>query len=318
MLRKNLVSRSCQTEIFVSGDSDEKAYFRLSFEGRSLQFRLPMSSALAVLFSKVPVVGDFVWHGIVLDGSLTPLHYNMLPGEENCSFVQVVVNHRKALTYADEIMANDAVRAVSFRLRLQEEENDALKVEIDELQAQIFSLHRELSSVTELCGKKIEEERIKKDLANDEKTTLQANFRRLEAEFDLLKKRAATREGLMKGTISTLTATPAVSNSATPADWREFVPIKETRSICCVLMDEASNEGTELPPFDVEAPFSIAIALRSLVASQPTTSFPPLEKCMVCLRSRATGNYTVVDLQDQQALLTTLCENDTLYIAKMN
>lgn len=173
-------------------------YFRVVFEGRVLQFKLPITSSLSVLFAKVPVVGDFVWHGIVLDGSLSPSHYNMLPGEQHCVTIHVVLNHRNAMTYADEVMTSDAVRSVSFRLRLKEEENDSLRVELEELQAQIFALHRELNNVVEASAARVDEERRQRDLLAEERTELLATVRRLEAENDLMKRRKQFQQTLSK------------------------------------------------------------------------------------------------------------------------
>lgn len=300
-MRKAVVSRSAQTEVFVADDTTRKCFFRVVFEGRTLQFKLPFTTAFNVLFSRVPVVGDFVWHGIVLDGSLSPAHYNMLCGEENCATLNVVLNTRKSSTVLDDIQASDAVRAVSFRLRLQEEENDALKVEVDELQAQIFSLHRELNNVVELQSKRLIAETKLRDEVQEEKNELLATVRRLEAENDLLRRHKVKATG-------------------------HFEPVEDLPeqflsgaqvTFNCVLMDEVSQAQQELPKMDVSAPATVAKALQRVV-SLHAAKLPPLDKCMVCVRSSSTGEYSVIDVNDPTSLNSEFSCEDTLYVARMS
>lgn len=291
-----LVSRSCQTDIFVSNENADKCFFRIVFEGRTLQFKLPSTCALAVMFSKIPVIGDFVWHGIALDSSLTPTHYNMLCGEENCATVHVVVSNHRSTTHADEIIMNDAVRAAGFRLRLQEEENDALKVECDELRAQIFALHRELSTVVELNAQKLEEERLKREEVHEKHLHLQAAFRRLESEHELLRRRTSVRDAMQ---------TLHTRGSDVP-----------TARIHCIVIEAGDEQGYELPFVELPEPATVANVLERLVRLH-SSQVPPLDVAMVCVRSARTGEFQAIDINDVNSKDALLCSGDSLYIAKI-
>lgn len=284
-------SRACQTEVFVSSESYEKCFFRVVFEGRTLQFKLPRDCALAVLFSKVPVVGDFVWHGIVLDSSLTPTHYNMLSGEENCATIHVAISNHRVSTYADDVVVNDAIRAAGFRLRLQEEENDAIKVECDELRAQIFALHRELSSVVEVNAQRLDDERLKNEDLHEKHLQIQAAFRRLESEHELLKRRTSVRDAMH-----------GLHSRAQGA---------ATARIHCVVIEHNQGEGSELPAIDIPEPVTVSAALERLMSTH-STKLPPPEQSMICVRSSQTGEFRAVD-----DLTSRLAHGDSLYIARM-
>jgi hypothetical protein len=287
-----LVSRACQTEIFVTTESNEKCFFRIVFEGRTLQFKLPKASALSVMFSKIPVVGDFIWHGIVLDGALSPMHYNMLPGEENCATLHVVLNSHRVSTFGDDIVVNDAIRAAGFRLRLQEEENDSLKIECDELRAQIFALHRELSSVVENNAQRLEEERRKREEVLEKNLQLQAAFRRLESDHELLKRRSSVRNAMQGIHSKSQTGIPTIR-------------------VHCVVIEHDQSEGNELPFIEIPEPATVAAALERLMSTH-SSRLPPPDQSMICVRSAQTGEFRAVD-----DLTSHLSSGDSLYIAKM-
>lgn len=287
-----VVSRACQTEVFVSTDSGEKCFFRIVFEGRTLQFKLPKACALSVMFARIPVVGDFVWHGIILDGSLSPMHYNMLPGEENCVTLHVVVNSHRTTTFGDDVVMNDAVRAAGFRLRLQEEENDSLRIECDELRAQVFALHRELSTVVEINAQRLEEERTKREEIFEKNLQLQGAFRRLESEHELLKRRSSVRDA-MHG-IHT----------------RAQTQISSVR-IHCVVIEHDQSEGNELPFIEIPEPATVSSALERLMSTH-SLFLPPPDQSMICVRSAQTGEFRAVD-----DLMLHLSSGDSLYIAKI-
>jgi hypothetical protein len=355
---KALVSRACQTELYSPDPSGDKAFFRIVFEGQTLQFKLPMGAALSIMFSRVPVKGDFIWHSIVLDGSLSPSHYNMLPGEEHCATIHVAANYRRSMTFAEEAMVNDAVRAISFRLRLKEEENDSLKQEIDDLHAQIYALHRELSNVSEMAARKLEEERVRRDMIVEERFQLESNLKRIEAERDMLRRQSATRR-----LDARLFATPPSASSAAERDelltpgvitaspaaasmeklktelrlWEEHVkapqnPLSsapparaevnddgsgETISVSCVCMNESAQQETTLGPLRITRPFTISHYLKQVAISHPQ-AVPPIDRCMVCIKSAATGEYSVLDIQHQAQLATPLHDDDVVYLANMS
>jgi hypothetical protein len=139
--------------------SGPKVYFRIHFGDKSLQFKLCSDSCFRVLFSKMDVVGSFVWHGVALDAELTPRQYNMKPGEENCVSVNVVRDASREHTYAKEIELNDVARAHAYQRRVAEERASRLEAELDQSQAQIYALHSELRQLTEQSTKALHRER---------------------------------------------------------------------------------------------------------------------------------------------------------------
>jgi hypothetical protein len=295
---QGLVSRGCQTDVFVASENADKCFFRIVFEGRTLQYKLPINCALAVMFSKVPVVGGFEWHGIALDSSLTPMHYNMLPGEENCATIHVVMKNYRSTTYSDDLIIRDAVRATSFRLRMQEEESDSLRVQCDELRAQIFALQRELSNVVESNAQRLEDERVKREEVHEKHLNLQAAFRRLETEHEMLRRRSSVRD--------------AMQNIHTRAsDERHRIP---TVRIHCVLVE--SDQGKELPFMEVHEPATVSKALEQLMSTQ-SMILPTLDHAMVCVRSARTGEFQTIDLTDSSSEME-LFSGDSLYIAKVD
>ena len=357
-VKRSLTTRAVQTDQFSSTASDDKAYFRIIFGEQTLQFKLPLSSPLIVMFAKVPVKGDFVWHGITLDETLAPFHYNMLPGEENCATLHVVSNHKRSRTYAEDVLVNDTVRSVNLRLRIQEEENEKLKVEMDDLRAQIFVLQRELANVEDIAAKRIEEERVKRDMTNEEKATLEAAFKRLEAEHEVVKKQSLRRLGLERTHVPAAEAeTPQRRTSVKPAAasmeqlksdlsvWKSnqtplanassTAPVAQFQSVAAaatsapqlavnvVFMDEAAQKEVELPPLVLPnsvtsrgTPCTLSIVLQELAKQQPSV-IPPVNRCMICVKSSSSKEYTVLDIQQPEVLNTIINHNDTLYVAKM-
>ena len=168
--RIRVASTACQTEynskvaMIMSGGQEPrgpKVFFRIVYDDKVLQFKLSCDCCFKVMFAAVNVRADFVWHGVVLDEHLAPADYNMLPGEEHTSTIQVVRSSLRHTTHAEDIAANDVARSLGFRLRLQEEKNERLELELDQMEAQIANLHRELQSVADRSEMKIEELQLK-------------------------------------------------------------------------------------------------------------------------------------------------------------
>jgi hypothetical protein len=138
-----------------------KVYFRIQFGDKTLQFKLANDSVLRVLFSKMDVVGVFVWHGVVLDGELTPRHYGMKAGEENCVTLHVARDPNRSQTYAREIESNDVARAHAYQRRIAEDKAQRLEAELEQSQQQVYALHAELRQLTESGVKALQTERVK-------------------------------------------------------------------------------------------------------------------------------------------------------------
>jgi hypothetical protein len=254
---------------------------------------------------------------------------------------------------------------VNLRLRIQEEENEKQKIEMDDLRAQIFVLQRELANVEDLAARRIEEERAKRDMTCEEKATLEAAFKRLEAEHEVTKKQSMRRLGLerqfhdpqpssglssetprrasikpvstaapsasmeqLKSDLSVWRSTQgasaaaaaqsgtAASNGSTPAS-----PTTAPMSVNVVFMDEAAQKEVELPPLVLppgppRAPCTLSLVLQELARQQPSI-IPPVNRCMICVKSSTSKEYTVLDIQQPEVLNTIINHGDTLYVAKM-
>eukprot|EP00760_Papus_ankaliazontas_P005901 PhM_4_TR12802/c0_g1_i1/m.34106 len=116
-----------------------KVYFRCVVpDGRTLQLKLAEDACFGVLFSKLPSPGPYEWHGVCLDASLTPSHYNMNSGEENC----VTLVHVASSAVPSARHDQDKVRALYFTIRQLEDE-------LNHRTNAMHSLHLELETFEE-------------------------------------------------------------------------------------------------------------------------------------------------------------------------
>eukprot|EP00759_Apiculatamorpha_spiralis_P003810 PhF_6_TR11749/c0_g2_i1/m.19231 len=171
MLRKSI---QVQTDHYVPPGADPsgpKVYFRcIGPNSKVHQMKLSSDTAIQVLVAKLPFAGPYTWHDIPIDPRLTPSHYNMLAGEENC--VTLIAQGSEKLNPQSFDTTSDKVRALNFKIRQLEEEVE----QKNKILKEIYAQHPSIEALREENGKL----RFDNSILTNEKISMAARIKDLE------------------------------------------------------------------------------------------------------------------------------------------